>query len=78
MNLLLALRRALYAECGVLIWHHVVFVLGVQRLEVVRHEDLFVRELVGGLGEVLEEVGVVGGVEVEVGCVGVARLLDSC
>lgn len=73
--LLLSLRRALYAECGVLIRDHIIFVLGVQRLEVVRHENLFVRELVGGLGEFLEEVGVVRGVEVEVGCVGVARLL---
>jgi hypothetical protein len=44
--LLLALRSTLYTECGVLIWNYVVFIFGIQWLEVVWNEDLLVRELV--------------------------------
>lgn len=74
MNLFLALGRALDAERGVLVRHDVVFVFGVQRLEMLWYKDFLVGQLVVGLGEVLEEVGVVRGVEVEVRRIGVARL----
>jgi len=75
MYLLLALRRALDPEGCVLVGHDVVFVFRVERLKVLRDEDVFVGELVAGFGKVLEKVGVVGGMEMEVGCVGIARLL---
>jgi hypothetical protein len=77
VDLLLALGRALDAESRVLVRHDVVLVLGVERLEVLRDQDVVVGQLVRGLREVLEEVGVVRRMEVEVGCVGVARLCLS-
>jgi hypothetical protein len=77
VDLLLALCGALDAESGVLVRHDVVFVFGVERLEMVRDQDVFVGQLVRGLREVLEEVGVVRRVEVQVRGVGVARLRVS-
>lgn len=74
-DLALALRRALYAEGGVLVGHDVVFVFGVEGLQVRRDVYFFGREGRGGaVGKVFEVVGVVGMVEVEVRECGVARL----
>jgi hypothetical protein len=73
------LRRALNPKRRVLIGHHIVLILRVNRSMLRRDEDLFGREQVhaaGGQGRVvrLEHVGVLGVVEVEGGEGGVFGL----
>lgn len=56
-----------------LVWHNIVFVVGIERLMLWRDIDLLCGHL--DACKVLEQVGVVGGMEVEVGEGGVARLM---
>lgn len=54
------LLSSLDAKGGVLVWHNIVLVVGIERLMLRRDVDLLGRQF--DTGEVLEQIGVVGGV----------------